>query len=356
MQWSRYFSESWGDIGVAALVPDAAKIQALMYDKGLSQFTLAVEADVAKATIENLLGDKHKTCHPRTLKKVARVLGCRSSDLVLSNMPLVASHGDKHPRSKDDETFVNDGQTTQVINAAPIPYSFYGRFSAYLNRHLVGRDRELEILSRSWLDPATHILILIGIGGLGKTALVKRWLDTNASLLRDKLVYVWSFSGQDNCSPTLASDEFLTHLAAFLGYDYQPSGNLRELVDHLIRFFQKHPVVLVLDGLEVLQKPPGPNAGSLGDDDLVLRLLLGLAARNPGLCIITSRIAIDNLASSLDMTARELQLEPLADDAAEELLSKMGATLNDPRLKREIKILQPTFRTKTARFQYFITP
>src|SRR5258708_34124802 len=46
--------------------------------------------------------------------------------------------------------------------------------------HLVGRDAELRRLDSAWEDPAIHVLSLVAFGGVGKSALVSRWLDLMA--------------------------------------------------------------------------------------------------------------------------------------------------------------------------------
>ena len=53
--------------------------------------------------------------------------------------------------------------------------------------------------------------------------------------------------------------------------------------------------LLVLDGLEPLQYPPGPMAGKL-KDPAIDALLKGLVARNPGLCVVTTRESVTDLA------------------------------------------------------------
>lgn len=65
--------------------------------------------------------------------------------------------------------------------------------------------------------------------------------------------------------------------------------------------------LLILDGLEPLQYPPtSPRAGQLRDAG-VAALLTGLASHNPGLCVVTTRIAIQDLIG-----VREAAVRPLA--------------------------------------------
>ena len=81
--------------------------------------------------------------------------------------------------------------------------------------------------------------------------------------------------------------------------------------------------LLVLDGLEPLQYPPGPLAGEL-KDPAVTALLKGLAARNAGLCVVTTRESVADLASFRDSTAPEWKLGRLSKTAGVALLEKLG--------------------------------
>src|SRR5262249_6454083 len=45
----------------------------------------------------------------------------------------------------------------------------------------VGRDPELARLDAAWEDPSTHVLTFVAFGGVGKSALVARWLDAMAA-------------------------------------------------------------------------------------------------------------------------------------------------------------------------------
>jgi hypothetical protein len=80
--------------------------------------------------------------------------------------------------------------------------------------------------------------------------------------------------------------------------------------------------LLVLDGLEPLQHS-GTLRGELKDGAL-LALLRGLAARNPGLCVVTTREPVEDLAGFRASTAPEWTLEHLSTEAGVALLEKLG--------------------------------
>jgi hypothetical protein len=73
------------------------------------------------------------------------------------------------------------------------------------------------------------------------------------------------------------------------------------------------PKLLVLDGLEPLQNPPGPQEGRLREPS-AQALLRELAAFNKGLCVITSRAPVADIADHEGGAAQRLNLEQLSSD------------------------------------------
>jgi len=78
---------------------------------------------------------------------------------------------------------------------------------------------------------------------------------------------------------------------------------------------------LVLDGLEPLQYPPGPLSGELRDPAMKT-LLRGLAIKNAGLCVVTTRKNLVGLGAS--PAAEVWELESLTTQPAVELLRDLG--------------------------------
>ena len=82
--------------------------------------------------------------------------------------------------------------------------------------------------------------------------------------------------------------------------------------------------MLILDGLEPLQNPPGPQEGRLREASLQA-LLRELAAFNMGLCVITTRLPVDDLADHTGSSAPRRDLEHLSSEAGAMLLRALGA-------------------------------
>jgi hypothetical protein len=81
--------------------------------------------------------------------------------------------------------------------------------------------------------------------------------------------------------------------------------------------------LLVLDGLEPLQNPPGPQEGRLREPSLQA-LLRELAAFNTGLCVITTRTPVADIADHEGSSALRRDLEQLSSDAGAKLLRALG--------------------------------
>jgi len=192
---------------------------------------------------------------------------------------------------------------------------------------LVGREKELARLDAAWHDPKTHVVTIVAWGGVGKTALAVDWM---ARIARDdwrgaQRVFDWSFYSQGTSETTQASsDVFVAKALEFFGDPDPKQGSAWDKGDRLAALVAERRALLVLDGVEPLQYPPGPMAGELKDQALEA-LLKGLAQRNPGLCLVTTRESLTDLAPFGDTTAPQWSLEHLSDEAGAHLLFQTGA-------------------------------
>ena len=193
--------------------------------------------------------------------------------------------------------------------------------------HLFGRDHELSALNTAWQNPETHILTLVAWGGVGKTSLVARWAAELAKRDYDGATYFdWSFYSQGTHDQgTASADAFIATALRHFGDEataesphspWDKGTRLAELVG-------QRKTLLILDGLEPLQYPPGPLAGKL-KNQAIEALLKGLAQHNTGLCIVTTREEVTDLANFQGSTAQHWQLEHLSTEAGIELLEDLG--------------------------------
>jgi hypothetical protein len=192
--------------------------------------------------------------------------------------------------------------------------------------HFVGREPELARLDAAWEDPRTHVLTLVAFGGVGKSALVARWLDCMAAdnWRGATRVLDWSFYSQGSKDQNTSAEPFIDYALRFFGDPDPKAGSLHDRGARLAAFIRKERSLLVLDGVEPLQYPPGrPEIEGRLKDPGLTALLKGLAMGNPGLCVVTTRERIANLDGSPN-TAPQIPLETLKPVAAVALLRQLG--------------------------------
>jgi len=196
----------------------------------------------------------------------------------------------------------------------------------------VGREPELARLDAAWEDPATHVLTFVAFGGVGKSTLVSRWLGQMAAddWRSARRVLDWSFYSQGTQERVTSADRFLDHALGFFGDPDPTKGSARDRGMRLADLVRAERTLLVLDGVEPLQHPPGPLAGRIKDPGLSA-LLKSLAGSNPGLCIVTTRERIADL-ESFQPTAPQVNLRTLSPEAGADLLRQLGVQGKDSEL------------------------
>ena len=126
-----------------------------------------------------------------------------------------------------------------------------------------------------------------------------------------ELVFGWSFYRQGSSGDTLSADEFLDAAFTWFGDPDPRLGTAWEKGERLAKLVVRRRTLLILDGLEPLQNPPGPQEGRLREPSLQA-LLRELAAFNKGLCVITTRLPIADLADHEHTSAPSRELEHLS--------------------------------------------
>ena len=202
--------------------------------------------------------------------------------------------------------------------------------------NFLGREAELKLLDDAWADGGrTHVVVLVAPGGVGKTTLVKRWLDRLKSngWRGAGCVYGWSFYSQGASDDRQASDDaFLNDALRWFGVEHDPALSPWDKGRLLAEAIARRRTLLVLDGVEPLQYPPGPQAGALRAPGVqaLLRALAG--AGQLGLCVVTTRETVGDLAeyerTADNPTGGVLahDLGNLADSDGARLLHRLGVT------------------------------
>jgi hypothetical protein len=196
---------------------------------------------------------------------------------------------------------------------------------------LFGRDKELDFLDQAWKEGKFHVITLTAWGGVGKTALVNGWINRmEAENFRGaQRVYAWSFYSQGAAEGKQASaDEFMLETLKWFGDTNPLEGSAVDRGRRLAGLVKKERCLLILDGMEPLQYPPGEGHGLDGQlkDPGLKAMLKELAVSQPGLCIITTREQVTDLEPRMESTVKEVLLEDLSKEAGLALLREIGVT------------------------------
>src|SRR6516162_8706316 len=146
------------------------------------------------------------------------------------------------------------------------------------------------------------------------------------------LVFGWSFYRQGTTEGSSSADEFLDSALSWFGDPDPRLGKAWEKGERLAKLVAHCRTLLVLDGLEPLQNPPGPQEGRLREPSLQA-LLRELAAFNKGLCVITSRMPVADISAHEGTSALRRDLEQLSSDAGAKLLRALGVKGDEAELR-----------------------
>jgi hypothetical protein len=208
----------------------------------------------------------------------------------------------------------------QAIDYGRLPETFYER--------LVGREPILKRLDAAWSNPRVNIVSLIAEGGAGKSALVNEWLKRSQAenYHSAEAVLGWSFYDQGTKERTTSSDEFLDWALQKLGIEVSVASVIAK-AEAIAEMMMQRRVLLLLDGVEPLQHGLQVQLGELKDPGL--RAMLRRFASTPphaphGLIVLTSRLAIKDIARWQFDSAPVTNVERLSNEAGAALLHDNG--------------------------------
>jgi len=187
----------------------------------------------------------------------------------------------------------------------------------------VTRNKLLKRLNSWYNNQDVRVISITGIGGAGKTSLTGNWLKKNNSELNRDVValFYWSFYSEKRVTI------FIKSLCEYIEHAHNIDFKLRknEPIDAFFKLFVKiPPMILVLDGLEVLQEAlsEGRSYGAFIDAnlrDFIARLSY---AKKPWLCIITSRFPITDFNNN--KRVERLVLEKVEEEEGADILLNNG--------------------------------
>jgi predicted ATPase len=197
-----------------------------------------------------------------------------------------------------------------------------------------GREEDIAFLNEAWANQHVNVVTIVAWAGIGKSTLVNHWLRRMAAehYGSTELVFGWSFYRQGTTGGTSSADEFLDAALRWFGDPDPRLGTAWEKGERLAKLIAHRRTLLVLDGLEPLQNPPGPQEGRVREPSLQA-LLRELAAFNTGLCVITTRLPVADIADHEGTSVLRCELEQLSSDAGAQLLRALGVKGDEEKLR-----------------------
>jgi tetratricopeptide (TPR) repeat protein len=203
--------------------------------------------------------------------------------------------------------------------------------------HFTGRSEELARLDRWAADPEVHLVGVSAWGGAGKTALVTYWVGEGGGIIRRpglRGVFGWSFYSDPSAEHWAA--RFLDWAKQDLGVHVPAAG---PAAGRVLGVLATVPMLLVLDGLEVLQE--GPAAEGFGRllDGLLREVLTGACQLDhAGLVVLTSRFPFADLEGFDGSRARMLEVSAFTPTEGATLLATAGGGWLPETERRELVV------------------
>ncbi len=191
--------------------------------------------------------------------------------------------------------------------------------------YCVGRESQLRTLNEIWSNGSKKIISIIARGGEGKTTLVQHWLNQLAltKFAGAKAVFARSFYSQGTGDRIASADSVIDEALRFFGQCRPERLSPYDRGVELARLVGEDRNLLILDGMEPLQYPPGPMGGEIKDPGLEA-LVKSMQFASKGLCIITTREEIRPLQGVVNH--EEVVLQRLSTPAARQLLHSLGVS------------------------------
>jgi tetratricopeptide (TPR) repeat protein len=227
------------------------------------------------------------------------------------------------------DNFKNNPSSSSVEEIKPLDTSLSVRIrieDKYIHKpsddeNYKGRKDELVLLNRWANDPETRIIAIMGIGGQGKTSLTGRWLKyERIDNLINIPVFYWSFYED------LDVGKFFKEIIKFcIPITNLTRNNQIEPISFIISLVHEFRLLIVLDGLEVLQEEAAnPNHGKFNHPLLYHFLLCWVRLKHKSLIILTSRFHFPQLQKYCGIGFHQLDLFRLNKKDGTALLRKLN--------------------------------
>jgi tetratricopeptide (TPR) repeat protein len=200
---------------------------------------------------------------------------------------------------------------------------------------LFGRQNELKILNEAWDAGKLNVISFVAWGGVGKSTLINKWREQMAAdnYRGAKRVFAWSFYSQGTGDRVTSADIFIAEALKWFGDPEMANSNASpwDKGQRLADLVKEQKTLLLLDGMEPLQSYFEFERGKIKDPALAV-LVTELAKENPGLCVITTRENVFDLADFPD-TTEQVNFEQISAEAGRAILRVGGVHGTDAELE-----------------------
>ena len=194
---------------------------------------------------------------------------------------------------------------------------------------LFGRKKELGILDAAWKAGDKNVVSFVAWGGVGKSALVNKWLEKMRwdNYRGARKVFGWSFYSQGTNEQATSADKFISEALEWFGDADPAAGSMWDKGRRLVDLIRAQRTLLILDGLEPLQWGTTVERGKIKDPVLSL-VVMELAKGNEGLCVIITREKVLELGR-FTKGVEQRNLDQISKEAGAALLRVGGVRGSD---------------------------
>jgi tetratricopeptide (TPR) repeat protein len=200
--------------------------------------------------------------------------------------------------------------------------------------NFVGRKEMLETISDWYTNSEVRIGALIGWGGVGKSAIVRNWYDTLESKgIKPDGIFWWGFYRNAYL------EQFLNALLRYVSQGRIEPETIKstwEKADRIKEYIHQGTYLIILDGLEQMQKSAsGDDFGKMIHRECT-ELLHYFADVSKGLCLITTRYSLKDLDEWYERGYKKLSLIDLSIPDSLLMLRSRGVKGSDDELTEVI--------------------
>lgn len=182
-----------------------------------------------------------------------------------------------------------------------------------------GRDSEIEQFREWIIDDRCHLISILGMGGIGKTAIASKV----AKDLAGEFEYVF-WRSLRNAPPF---PEFMTSLNLFLSQEQQINlpYSLDGVIRYMMSYLAKSRCLLVLDNVESILQDQETGGKYRANYEAYGQLFRRIAEQSHQSCLLlTSREQPNGISFRESTTVRSLQISGLKVNAANKILESRG--------------------------------